>query len=212
MKKTKIMGICIMLVLIFTTVNSLVYASDFFSDATTWYNNAQNAGANGYGQVQDSVSSVINQFSNLIEIAGTAIIIIATMVLGVKYIFGSVNDKISVKENMISLIVACIFFFGWSSIRGLLITGSGASQQLIIYSGASDFKSMVIIAFSILSVILRIVGVVGVLYVGIKYIFSGAQGRAELKTKSFLMMVGIVLVFAATVVLSTISSVITETL
>lgn len=211
MKKIKIMGICIMLVLLFTTISSPVYA-DFFSDATTWYNNAQNAGANGYGQVQDSVSSVINQFSNLIEIAGTAIIIIATMVLGVKYIFGSVNDKISVKENMISLIVACIFFFGWSSIRGLLITGSGASQQLIIYSGASDFKSMVIIAFSILSVILRIVGVVGVLYVGIKYIFSGAQGRAELKTKSFLMMVGIVLVFAATVVLSTISSVITETL
>lgn len=210
MKKIKMVGVCIIM-LFFIAMDATVYA-DFFSDATTWYNQAQTTGSTGYNQVQQSVSSVINQISNLVEIAGTAIIIIATMILGVKYIFGSVNDKISIKENMISLIVACVFFFGWSSIRGLLITGTGASQQLIIYSGASDFKSAVVVLFSILSVILRIVGVVGVLYVGIKYIFSGAQGRAELKTKSFLTMLGIVFVFAATVVLSTISSVITESL
>lgn len=215
MKKTKFLNALIMTVVmcIFGCFTSFCYA-DFFSDAGTWYTNSQSTGNTGYNQVSDAVTGTINEISNFIEVTGTAIIIIATVFLGVKYIFGSVNDKVKAKENLVSLLIACVFFFGWSSIRGLLITGTGASQQLIIYSGGgnTDYKSAVALIFSIMSVILRLAGVVGVLFVGLKYIFSGAEGKAELKGKSIYMIIGIILVFAATVVLSSISNIITETL
>ena len=121
---------------------------------------------------------------------------------------------------MITLLIACIFFFGWSNIRDLLInniqydssTGNIAvskitgSTQLFIFSGTNSLESAFASIFSMIILIAKLVAVIATVYMGVKYIFSGAEQRAKLKEKGIMYIVGIILIFTTINVLSFISS------
>lgn len=214
MKKGRISKAIFILIMvnIFVLVNFVLAADNFWDQASDWYS------AGGTETYLDS--NVLSEIANIVEIIGTAVIAIATVVLGIKYVLGSVTDKASVKENMITLLVACIFFFGWSNIRDLLInniqydssTGNIAvskitgSTQLFIFSGTNSLESAFASIFSIIILIAKLVAVIATVYMGVKYIFSGAEQRAKLKEKGIMYIVGIILIFTTINVLSFISS------
>ena len=80
----------IMLCTFFVGIANIVYAagdtgSSFWTQASEWYSQGS---TNTYLD-----ESVLSSIANLIEVAGTAIIAIATVVVGIKYVLGSVTEK-----------------------------------------------------------------------------------------------------------------------
>ena len=66
------------------------------------------------------VSTAGNKIVQIVSTVGSILSVIVIIVLGIKYMYGSVDAKASVKESLTTLLVACIFFFGWNSIKNLL--------------------------------------------------------------------------------------------
>lgn len=182
-------------------------SSDFWGQASNWWSNSQPSGEDSF-EIPDQAQSIIDTFSDMINVVGTTLIIIATIILGIKFIFGSVENQTSAKEGLITLLVACIFFFGWQGIYGLLV--DSGSQQLVFTTGTNSYKQVIGNVLYVASFVAKCLLVIGVIYVGVKYIFAGAAGRAQLKGKSVYFFIGIILAFATTNVLSFISKIINE--
>lgn len=176
--------------------------NDFWGQASKWWNKANSSDY----EMPKQANSVIDTFTNMINVVGTTLIVIATIVLGIKFIFGSVESQTSAKEGLITLLVACIFFFGWNGIYDLLV----ADKQLIFTKGTFTYEEAIGNVFSVFSFVAQCLLVIGVIYVGIKYIFAGAAGKAQLKGKSVYFFIGIILAFATTNVLSFISKIIND--
>lgn len=213
---TKIMIIALF-ILFLSLKNNSINAIDFWDQATNWY---KPGATNTYLD-----ASVITDIGKLVEIIGTAVIAIATVVLGVKYVLGSVTDKAEVKDSMVTLLFACIFFFGWSSLRGVLIknvgydsngavTGITGATQLFIFAGenGNGLENAFATIFSVVIIIAKIIAVLATIYMGVKYIFAGSEGKAKVKEKGVMYIIGILLIFTTLNILSFISDAINNAL
>lgn len=197
-KRSLLLGFFIFFIMACFTGYNYVYA-DFWSDAKTWFEQGQLNNTAG-----NAVTSLVSEIGGYINITGTAVIVMATIVLGLRYIMGNSSDKARVKESLITLLVACVFFFGWTNISSILISG----KDLIIYQGTGDYNSAVLKIYYLFKFVAQIIAAIAIVYVGIKYIFAGATGKAELKDKSWMFIIGIILVFASIEVLTFVSNVI----
>lgn len=207
-KKKFFVQILMITFIMFLMTNTIFAADDWWGKATDWYK--------GGSTTVGLSTSVIDGIADLVEMVGTGVIAIATVVIGIKYMMGTVQGKTEAKESMISLLVACLFFFGWTSIRGLLITGnatgqgglSGATTGLVFFDG--DLKVTFARIFTLVVTIGKVLSVLAIVYIGVKYVFAGADAKAQLKQKSPAMIIGIILIFCATTFLGIVAKVITE--
>lgn len=174
---------------------------DFWGQATNWFNKIETSEDN------PEIKELVDTFQDMINVLGTTVIVLVTIFLGIKYIFGSVESKAGVKEGLVTLIVVCVFFFGWSALRNLLFPNN---SLIFIESTDTSYTSILGRIFSIATFIANILAVLGIVYVGIRYIFAGASGKGELKAKSPMLLIGIILAFASVNFLSYISKVIRE--
>ena len=174
---------------------------DFWGQATNWFNKIETSEDN------PEIKELIDTFQDMINVLGTTVIVLVTIFLGIKYIFGSVESKAGVKEGLVTLIVVCVFFFGWSALRNLLFPNN---SLIFIESTDTSYTSILGRIFSIATFIANILAILGIVYVGIRYIFAGASGKGELKAKSPMLLIGIILAFASVSFLSYISKVISE--
>jgi len=202
----KIKKILIMLILYFCVTISLtnIYATDFWGNAGSWFSGIRNS-VNMPAQAND----IIEIFESMINVVGTTVIVVATIVLGIKYIIGTVDSRTQAKDGLITLFVACVFFFGWTSISNLLFP----SNNFIFLSDIDiniNYSNMVGRLFSTFSYIANIVSIILIIYVGVRYILAGATGKADLKGRSIYFIIGIILIFATSNVLTFISNVINE--
>ena len=202
MKKTNVVFKICIIIMIFTFIGfgNDIMAIDFWDQATNWY---KPGATNTYLD-----ANVIDDIGKMVEIIGTAVIAIATVVLGIKYVLGSVTDKAEVKDGMVTLLFACIFFFGWSSLRGVLIknigydadgavTGISGATQLFIFAGTNGgtLENAFATIFSVVIIIAKIIAVLATIYMGVKYIFAGSEGRAKVKEKGVMYIICILLIF-----------------
>lgn len=179
-------------------------SDDFWNKATDWFSNVDKDEELGTG-----VKDVVNTFSNMISVVGTTVFVIVTIFLGIKYMYGSVDAKASVKESLTTLLVACIFFFGWNSIKNLLFPNN---NFIFIESTDTSYEQMVGRIFAFATYIAQFLAVIGIVYVGVRYIFAGAEGKASLKGKSVNFLIGIILTFCATSFLSLISDIVNDSI
>ena len=198
--------------MVFSSTYHFVNA-DFISDASSWWNKG--------GTVY---SLDLSEIVNLVNIAGTGVISIVTVALGIKYMFGSATGKAEVKEQMITLLVACIFFFGWSNLSGLLINGAtfntttgsydnvNSQTQLFIFSGTTDLRVIFARIFALVMFFARIVAVIVTMIMGVKYIFGGADTKSAIKQRGPMYIIGIVLIFCTVGILSFVSDAILNAL
>lgn len=198
-------------------VVSNVYAEDsgddFWHQANSWYNKgnqeySENGGVGNLAQNNQTVGRIIKELSKMVNIIGTTVIVCVTTFLGIKYMFGSVDSKSEVKESLLTLVVACVFFFGWNAIWGLIFDPT--TGNLIFNSPNDGYESVIGSVFKTVSLIANILAVLGVIYVGIRYIFAGAEGKAELKGKSIHFFIGVILAFCSVGILNYISAVVNE--
>lgn len=219
MKKINVVFKVCIIIMIFTFIGfgNDIMAIDFWDQATNWY---KPGATNTYLD-----ANVIDDIGKMVEIIGTAVIAIATVVLGIKYVLGSVTDKAEVKDGMVTLLFACIFFFGWSSLRGVLIknigydadgavTGISGATQLFIFAGTNrgTLENAFATIFSVVIIIAKIIAVLATIYMGVKYIFAGSEGRAKVKEKGVMYIIGILLIFTTLNILSFISDAINNAL
>lgn len=209
-----IFGLIVFTIIFFGKVNILAAENqgDFFDDAFNWYQKGEENYNNLEANPMETVNSIVSKFSSYVQVIGTVIIMIATIVIGIKYMFASAEGKSVAKENLISLFVACLLFFGWSSIQSILIDGTTSFVLFQNVSGANKFNSVVGNVFTIFKFFAQIVAFIAVMYVGIKYIFAGAEGRADLKSKSFPFIIGIILAFCTVQVIDVVSKIINQTI
>lgn len=194
----KILFISFVFVLMFISF-SFVAADSWDDEARNWFRGGE---TNTYLD-----ENVLSSIASLVEVAGTAVIAIATVVVGIKYVLGSVTEKASAKENLITLLVACIFFFGWSNIRSILITGvtftnSGTVSNIDannagigVLNDRNGFEGAFKNVFGIVLTVAQIIALLVTVYMGVKYIFSGAEGKAKLKEKGVSYIIGIIMIF-----------------
>ena len=193
---------------------------DFWKVAGEWYEK---------GSTNTHLSSdVLSQITDIIEIGGTGIIAIVAVALGIKYMLGSVSGKAEVKEQLLTFLVACIFFFGWSNLRDILITTTGSQPvfdaqgavtgefsggtQLFIFQGGGSIEGALSQIFAIVLFIAKIIAVIATMWIGVSYILSGAEGKAQLKQRGTMYIIGIILIFSTLNLLTFISNVISKTL
>ena len=191
---------------------------DFWEGAQTWYNEGS---TNGAVYLDDSIMSQISRF---IKVFGTSVITIVTVVLGMKYMLGGATGKAEVKQQLIGLLVACLFFFGWSNLSDLLIrnavynetTGTydsiSTATQLFIFSGTESYTDVLAKVFAIVVFLAKIVAIIAIMVIGAKYILSGANGKAELKQKGPMFIIGILMIFCTLNILTFISNAINQAL
>lgn len=160
-----------------------------------WWKNAWNfltrGSENGSYVSTDGISSALSDIKEMIFDVGNMIFILATAFLGVKYIWGGVDSKFSVKNSLVTLVVAAIVFYGWNAVTDILdikelLTGSAAG------SGVNGVVGKV---YNTVMYIINLAAVGGIIYIGIKYMMAGADGKAEMKLKGIPIVMGIIMVY-----------------
>lgn len=112
----------IILLLVFN--NSFVCAAedDFLNfDADEWSPN--NGGSEG-----NEIKIIGNKIIGPVQVLGSLISVIAIIIIGVKYMFGSVEEKAQYKETLLPYLLGAVFVFGITNI------------VTIIYKVASSFN------------------------------------------------------------------------
>lgn len=64
----------------------------------------------------DSGAEKVRTILGIIQVIGTIISLIAIIVIGIKYMIGSVEEKADYKKTMIPFIIGCAFILGISNI------------------------------------------------------------------------------------------------
>ena len=120
------------------------------------------------------------------------IISVITLFLGVKYIWSGADGKSSVKDTLPTFLIGVIFFYLASN----LVTFFTDSAKTI-FDSASTYATVQGKIMGTVNNIVQIAAFAGFIFVGVKYMLTSADGKADMKQSMIPMLMGIILVFAA---------------
>ena len=124
--KNKLIIIIILLMMFFLTMlSSNVYASsisDIFTKADDFVKNGQNSTTAGTTISTDTMKSMSELIYNTLLIIGVAVAVIIGIILGVKFMAGSVEEKANIKNSLIAYIAGCVVVFGAFTIWKIVVT------------------------------------------------------------------------------------------
>ena len=112
MKKTSkiIVGLLIILSILMISVNS-------FADALT-------PGSFGTGTIDDKQTETIKtmggQIIGVVRTVGVLVAVVILLILGIKYMIGSAEEKADYKKNMVPYLVGAVLIFAASTIAGIV--------------------------------------------------------------------------------------------
>ncbi len=110
-KITKILTI-VMVVMMLATICTNVFAA-VGVDPSNWTGNANGINTTG-------VDKWVNNIINLVATIGSGAAIIILIVLGVKYMMGSAEEKAEYKKTLLPYIIGAVFVFGASALTGII--------------------------------------------------------------------------------------------
>lgn len=112
-KITKILTI-VMVAMMLVTICSNVLAATAV-DPSTWTGNTA-----GTGATTTKVTDWINTIINIVSTVGSGAAIIVLIVLGIKYMMGSAEEKAEYKKTLLPYIIGAAFVFGASALTGVV--------------------------------------------------------------------------------------------
>lgn len=92
------------------------------------------------------------------------------------------------------------------------INWNGWNSIILVSNDDASYKNLFGRLLGVVIMIVKVAAIVGVIYVGVRYIFSGATGKAELKGKSVYFIIGIILTFSSVTVLTVFANVLADLL
>ena len=143
------------------------------------------------GEVSDDSeinTEFVEKIVNMLRVLGTFIAIGVMMVIGIKYMTGSIEEKANYKKTMMPYLVGCLLLFGASTI---------APQILEMFKETTDTEAVGNKVLGLIQVIGSFVTVGVLMILGIKYILGSTEERAGYKKSLLPYVIGCVLLFAA---------------
>ncbi len=111
--KNKILKILtiIFMVLVITNITNYAYADFDTTDLSGIYNTS------GVSDLRNKSGKVYR----IVQIGGTAVSLIALLVLGMRYMLSSPNEKATIKEKLIPYLIGTIIFFAASNLVAIVM-------------------------------------------------------------------------------------------
>lgn len=118
----KVMLIILILFVMFSTVSiQSVYASDFIQGGDDFISTGKDEYEKDQPINQDNLQDLSKTIYNILLAIGTAIAVIVGLILGIKFMTGSVEQKSKIKESLIPYIAGCVVLFGAFGIWKLVV-------------------------------------------------------------------------------------------
>lgn len=115
--KTKNIFIVLILITMFFSIFTVSYAGSDINDIITQMGGVED----DPGISQDNkLIKGINVVFTIIRVAGTGISLLMIMLLGIKYMMTSVEEKAEIKKQAIPIVVGSAFIFATSNILGIV--------------------------------------------------------------------------------------------
>jgi len=143
--------------------------------------------SDGSKSILQVIIDIINQFSKYGVYIFSAIII----ALGVRMIWAGVEGRTQFFETLPYILVAIVLFYSAPGIINIL---KG------IFSGSYDLEEQTQSIFGSIVALSRILAFAGIIFNGVKLMFTGVYGRANLKASVIAIFIGCIFVFASSFV------------
>ena len=131
----------------------------------------------------------IDKLTDAVRTIGIFIAVGAMMVIGIKYVTGSIEEKANYKKSMMPYLIGCFVLFGASIL---------APQLKDAFSNmGTDAQSIGNEIIGIIQAIGSIVTVGVLMILGIKYMVGTTEERASYKRTMLPYVIGVILIFAA---------------
>ena len=113
MKKTvKIMYVLLIVMMLFVSMGSIVFADT----ASTVLNQMEQAQTNGSASGTNEITTLGGRIVTIVQVVGVIIAVIILLVIGIKYLLGSAEEKAEYKKTMIPYLVGAVLIFAGSTI------------------------------------------------------------------------------------------------
>ena len=109
MKLKKVLSILVVTLILLTAVSNVAFALD----PSTIKGDTKNTG---------SIKTVGQQIIGIIQVVGSIAAVAVLVVLGIKYMMGSTEEKAEYKKTMIPYLIGAILIFAASNIAGMVYT------------------------------------------------------------------------------------------
>lgn len=124
MKLSKVLTIILMIVMLLTLTTNVAFAAgeDEDADNTSTIDTINPSGINpNYesGVVTD-VQDIGADIVGVIQVAGSVIAAVIIIVIGIKYMMGSAEEKAEYKKTMIPYLVGAVLIFAGTNIAGIV--------------------------------------------------------------------------------------------
>ena len=110
------------------------------------------------------------------------------MVIGIKYMTGSIEEKASYKKSMMPYLIGCILLFGASTIAPAIVENFGN------LSNPEEIGNSVL---GLIQVVGTFAAVAIIMILGIKYMLGSLEERASYKKSMLPFLIGAILLFGA---------------
>ena len=195
MKKKVITTLGIMLVLIIFATN--IYAADFLQNVFTQASNfvainnlaSSTATNNTIGGALSIAIGSIGLIDVIFDI-GNLVIFVVTIALGLKYIYSGIEGKADIKSSLPNYVFGVVFFYLANSVYSLsqnIMTGA--------LGGGTSYSTFAGNIYSTVEVIANVCAILGIVLVGLKYMLSPADAKADVKKQLIPVTIGIILVY-----------------
>ncbi|MEG1990107.1 MAG: hypothetical protein RR144_03825 [Clostridia bacterium] len=178
-----------------TSKNETSLLDTIFGKGNTWFNNSKN-NDEGSDKLGEDIKTYIN--GNIVPLIGAignlAFFIIAAF-LGVKYIWSGVSGKSEVKETLPTFVIGAMFFYTADTIYKF------STNQFVTITNATGFEAISGSIWLTVTVIIQILSIAGIIAIGLKYMFSAADTKADIKKDLLPMVIGLVIIYALSEVL-----------
>ncbi len=120
--------------------------------------------------------------------------------------------KIINKKNIFKVLVILMFTFIMINTYTFATLGDGLNETILgnvtdeNYDTGSDILKPIKKVFSTIYTIFQIIGLGGVVYTGVKYMYAGAEDKAQIKKTLFWLVIGVMFLFAAPAIIDFISN------
>lgn len=112
--------------IISTLLTVAIVLMSLTSSAFALNNPSELKGATGAVNGTDTIVKAGNKIISLIRTVGMVIAVIILMVLGIKYMMGSSEEKASYKKTMMPYLIGAVLLFAASALAGMVFDFAGS--------------------------------------------------------------------------------------
>lgn len=132
---------------------------------------------------------ILGDVLDVIKLIGNLVFAVATVILGVKYIWSSAEGRSQVAETLPGFVLAIVFFYLGDSLIAWL---TGTLSPIV---GAKSWQAATGSIMWIVNTFVTYASFAGIIFLGLKYMFASAEGKSSMKSSMGGLLIGIVFVF-----------------